>query len=280
MYKITLLVLLVFSGCSIPSFIETDNITIFQRSVHVPNTNGVLHLKAKGYSFFNWITNTKLAVMPPTDEEPIFDFDFFENGENLKKAKERLKKLKKYPVMSTGSCFIVDKFNDYYYAVTAKHVVAMIEPEVFIDNQKGEVVYVLPRADAAILRFKSNKIYPIYKISIKAKVMDDAWLVGYPGDVIHTIRKFTVKGYVCNVSKTELWFAGGGARGMSGGPMLNDKDEVVGIISKFLPSLHPCDNFINNVPSRYFKYALEVIISKEKIKDLTNRINILKKKKS
>ena len=113
MYKITLLVLLVFSGCSIPSFIETDNITIFQRSVHVPNTNGVLHLKAKGYSFFNWITNTKLAVMPPTDEEPIFDFDFFENGENLKKAKERLKKLKKYPVMSTGSCFIVDKFNDY-----------------------------------------------------------------------------------------------------------------------------------------------------------------------
>jgi len=157
-------------------------------------------------------------------------------------------------------------------------VIMIADAIILIDQQKGEIVTVLNRADIAILKFKSNKIYPIYKSSLNAKVLDDAWLVGYPGDVIGTIRKFTVKGNVCNVSKIEIWFSGGGAKGMSGGPMLNNKDEVIGVISRFIPSIPTCDNFVNSVPARFFKYELELILSKERIKNITNRINILKKK--
>ena len=293
MYKLTLLILiLVLSGCNVqfPILVEAEHLSVIQTPIdHVPNTNGVLRLRVKGYKYFYlWISNdpttrpttkpAKRITIPKNDTSPITEepiFDFFAGKEGIKGAS---RKLNKRPVSSTGSCFIVAKQSDYYYAVTAKHILMMAEAKVFIDQQEGEIISILNRADIAILRFKSNKVYTIYKSSINSKVLDSAWLVGYPGDVLGTIRKFTVKGNVCNISKTEIWFSGGGAKGMSGGPMLNDKDEVVGVISRFLPSIVPCDNFVNNVPSRFFKYEMKAILLKEKIKSLTDRINILEKK--
>jgi len=281
MYKIILLTLLILSGCSIPVTIETDHLTVIQKTEHIPNTDGVLHLKTKGYSYhYLWISKKSTTRPKPTldtsiIEEPIFDF--FDKGEEIEGAE---KKLMKRPVSSTGTCFVVGQINGYYYAITAKHVIAVPEAEIFIDHQKGEIVLMMHRADIAILRFKSNKTYPVYKMSVNAKILDDAWIVGYPGNITNTIRKFTVKGNICNVSKTEIWFSGGGAKGMSGGPIFNDKNEVIGTASRFLPSLYPCDNFVNNVPARFFKYQLEAIISKEKIKQIINKINILEKKKS
>ena len=278
-----------------PMIVETDHLSVIQSPrEHIPNTDGVLHVTIKGCSYYYvWLKPTtqpttqpssiikkvKLSPIPltPFTKEPIFDFnfDFF----SKKYVKGTIRKLKKRKVNASGSCFIVAKQYGYYYAVTARHVVIIPEAKIFIDQQQGEIVSILNLADIAILRFKSNKTYPIYKSSINSKVLDKAWLVGYPADVTKTVRKFTVKGNVCNVSKTEIWFSGGGARGMSGGPMLNDKDEVVGVISRFLPSIVLCDNFINSVPSRFFKYEVETILSKERIKNLINRINILEKKK-
>jgi hypothetical protein len=294
-----------------PMIVSADHLSVIQNTRgHVPDTNGVLHVKVIGCRYYYlWTKPPKTTTQPTTQpttkpttqpttqpriivpiskiiglspmpltpftEEPIFDF--FAKGEGIKEA---TKKLMKRPVSSTGSCFIVAKQYGYYYAITARHVILVPEAKVFVDGQQGEIVSITSMADVALLKFKSNKTYPIYKSTTNAKVLDNAWLVGYPGDVIGTVRKFTVKGSVCNVSKTEIWFAGGGARGMSGGPMLNDKDEVIGVISRFLLSLKPCDNFINSVPSRYFKYEVEKILLKEKIKDLTNKINTTKKKKS
>jgi len=313
MHKLTLIALVlvfVVSGCNmrIPSvLIPASRITVFQDGTgHIPDTSGVLHVKVKGCRYYYlWqkppkpttqpttqpttkpTTQPKIIVpiskiiglspMPltPFTEEPIFDI--LGQGETIKEA---TRKLMKRPVSSSGSCFIVAKQYGYYYAITAKHVILVPEAKVFIDEQQGEIISIASSADVALLRFKSNKIYPIYKSTINTKILDSAWLVGYPGDVLGTIRKFTVKGSVCNISKTEIWFAGGGARGMSGGPMFNDKDEVVGVISRFLPALKPCDNFINSVPSRFFKYEVEAVLSKEKIKKLTNKINALGKKKS
>jgi len=278
MHKLTLLILIfVFSGCTMPIFVETEHLSVFKKD-HIPNTDGVLDVQVKGYSYYHlWVpkesTTRPKTKLSPITQEPIFDF--FSDGEGIEGA---IRKLKKRPASSSGSCFIVAKQNDYYYAVTARHVIMIADAIILIDQQKGEIVTVLNRADIAILKFKSNKIYPIYKSSLNAKVLDDAWLVGYPGDVIGTIRKFTVKGNVCNVSKIEIWFSGGGAKGMSGGPMLNNKDEVIGVISRFIPSIPTCDNFVNSVPARFFKYELELILSKERIKNITNRINILKKK--
>ena len=279
MYKITLLVLLFLSGCSLPVFLESDYVYVTQKTKHIPNSSGVLYLRVKGCSYYYAPKEptTKPKPKPTTRpgvslilEEPIFDFF----GKGIEGAE---RKLMERPVSTSGSCFIVGKVNGYYYAITAKHVVAIPKAKIFIDCQKGEIVSMLPIADIAILRFKSDKTYTIYKMSTHAKVLDDAWTVGYPGDIIRTIRKFTVKGSICNISKTEIWFSGGGARGMSGGPMLNDKDEVIGTVSRFLPSVYPCDNFVNNVPSRYFKYAVESVMYKEKIKEIINKINVLEK---
>jgi len=273
MHKLILFGLVfILIGCSlqVPYIVTTDNVTVIQRLPEGgPNTNGVLHLKVKGCRYsYDLIPTTQpvtkpKASMTPITQEPIFDF--------FKDKQNNNRKFFEHATNSSGSCFVVAKQNGYYYAITARHVVQLPKAKITIDGQKGEIVSILNRVDAAIIRFKSNKKYPIYKLSENAKILDTVWLVGFPGDVTGIVRKFTVKGSICNVSKTEIWFSGGGAQGMSGGPMINSRNEVFGVISRFISTLQPCDNFVDNVPSRFFMYELESILIKERIKNLTKK---------
>jgi len=287
MYKTILLSLIVLlSGCSLrlPITIEPNSSIVITNKEHIPNTDGVLQVKIKGYRYSflpqpmiqptTQPTTQPKGNMAPIKIDPIFDFFDF----------QKKKSIAKQEVNVSGTGFVVAKLKDHYYVITARHVVLVPEPTVFVDGQKGEIVSISSKVDIAILKFKSKKIYPVYKMTDKAEVLETTWIAGFPGDIFEVKRKFVIKGSICNVSKSEVWFSGGGAQGMSGGPLLNRKNEVIGTISRFLSSIQPCDNFIKNVPSRYFSHEIKAILLKEEIKQITKRIeetvekiNILKK---
>jgi len=284
MYKnLFLFFIVLLVGCSSnPISLYTENVNILPLNKHhLPEINGVLHVQVKGFRYSYifipkepttkpaQVTTKPYKSMAPIETEPVFDF--FKDKTDLKGA---TKKLFKIPSSVSGSCFVVAKINSYYYSVTARHVVLIPEPKVYIDGQKGEIIKIFSAIDIAIIRFKSNKKYPIYKFN-EAKLMEDAWIVGFPASIDGKKRKFAVKGQICNVSKHETWFSGGGAPGMSGGTILNKKNEVLGVVTRFLTTDRHCDNFIHSVPPHLFKSRLKVILLKEQIKELAKKINFL-----
>ncbi len=284
MHKYLLLFLIIlFSGCSsnLPVNLYAEKINIFPPTKpHTPEINGVLEIKTFGYieqifydthtkdkptTFPNKLSPIEIKTLPPIKD----DFN------NIV-----IPKIFKYETKGSGSGFIAAKQNGYYYVITAKHIIMANLTKVLIDGHEGQHVESMKKVDAAILKFKSDKEYPIYKFG-EAKFMEDAWIVGFPGSIDKKIRKFTIKGHICSVPKKhEIWFAGGGAHGMSGGILLNNKNEALGVISKLLTTKRYCDNFVCSTPPQFFKFALKVILLKEQIKLLTEKINILKQSKS
>jgi len=278
MYKnLFLIFAILVSGCSLnnPISLYTRSINILPpNSHHTPEIEGVLIVKTEGYVkqiFFDNPTTrpttmpNKLSPINPMDMySPIKD-DF---GNIL------TPRFFNHKIVGAGSCFVVAKQNGYYYVATAKHIIAPNPTQVLIDGQIGEHVESLKAIDVSILRFKSKKNYPIYELG-NAEFMEDAWLIGFPGSLDTKRRKFTVKGSICNISKGEIWFSGGGTYGMSGGVLLNRRNEALGVVSRFLATARHCDNFICSTPSSLFKFTLKTILLKDEIKNLTKKINIL-----
>ena len=137
-----------------------------------------------------------------------------------------------------GSCFVVAKQGDWFYAITAGHVVEIIdygypsesESSFTVDDEEYEVeiVQIDSDKDIALIRFKSPETYQIYLFS-RARVGESGTTVGwsqgsrlvYKGTVITT----DLNGFVA--------VNGGVVPGCSGGPVLNEKYEVMGITVQF-----------------------------------------------
>lgn len=134
-----------------------------------------------------------------------------------------------------GSCFVVAYHDNYYYAITARHVVEIwnyYDPEpifssaLTVDDEQyeAEIVRVGADEDVALIRFKSPETYTIYSFG-SVEVGDVCYTVGYSRGA-----KLVYRGYVVTLDFDGHVVANGGVvPGCSGGVLLNADGEAVGI---------------------------------------------------
>jgi S1-C subfamily serine protease len=154
-----------------------------------------------------------------------------------------------------GSCFVVAQKDDYWYAITAAHVVDVLYPEfddgppVTVDDEEYEieVVQIDSDEDVALIRFKSSEKYRIYSFS-KAAVGESGTTVGWSdGD------RLVYKGNVITVDLNGFIAVNGGVvPGCSGGPVLSKDGSVMGITVRLAMYRGQIfDSTILYVPARY-----------------------------
>ncbi len=147
-----------------------------------------------------------------------------------------------------GSGTIVAKNGDVYQVLTAKHVIESIQPgeEADITTHDGKVypidsrrIQKLPQVDLAVVEFRSSVHYPQAKLGndLAVKRGMSVYVAGFPlpgaaitkpvlqftsGDVTATSENILQDGYSLTYTNNTL-------PGMSGGPVLNERAELVGI---------------------------------------------------
>jgi tetratricopeptide (TPR) repeat protein len=147
-----------------------------------------------------------------------------------------------------GSGTIISKNGDVYQVLTAKHVIESIKPgeEADITTPDGQVyrldsraIQNIPQVDLAVVKFRSNANYSQVKLGndLAIKRGMTVYVAGYPlpgqaitkpvlqftsGDVTATSENILQDGYSLTYTNNTL-------PGMSGGPVFNDRAELVGI---------------------------------------------------
>lgn len=147
-----------------------------------------------------------------------------------------------------GSGTIIARNGDVYRVLTAKHVIDSIQPgeEADITTYTGKVypldsrmIQKIPQVDLAVVEFRSHANYPQVKLGndLAMKRGMNVYVAGYPlpgqaitkpvlqftsGDVTATSENILQDGYSLTYTNNTL-------PGMSGGPVLNDRAELVGI---------------------------------------------------
>jgi internalin A len=148
-----------------------------------------------------------------------------------------------------GSGVIIDKNGNTYTVLTANHVVEKagygIYEIITHDGQKYQMenkAQILGKLDLALVRFTSSKNYPLAKIADSRTVEEGATVYksGFPIPSISNSQQrnyffltsqITARGRGENLGY-DLFFSGSPRPGMSGGPILNDQGEVIGIYGK------------------------------------------------
>ncbi|WP_235335188.1 leucine-rich repeat domain-containing protein [Aphanizomenon flos-aquae] len=148
-----------------------------------------------------------------------------------------------------GSGVIIDKNGNTYTVLTANHVVKKAGYGVYEiithDGQKYPMenkAQILGKLDLALVRFTSSKNYPLAKIADSRTVKEGATVYksGFPIPSISNSQQrnyffltsqITARGRGENLGY-DLFLSGSPRPGMSGGPILNDQGEVIGIYGK------------------------------------------------
>ncbi|APB34105.1 Tetratricopeptide repeat-containing protein [Gloeomargarita lithophora Alchichica-D10] len=147
-----------------------------------------------------------------------------------------------------GSGTIIGKNGDVYQVLTAKHVIESIKAgeEADITTHNGKVyrlndrdIRPIPQVDLAMVQFRSSVNYPQAKLGndLAVKRGMNVYVAGYPlpgqaitrpvlqftsGDVTASSENILQDGYSLTYTNNTL-------PGMSGGPVLNERAELVGI---------------------------------------------------
>ncbi len=125
----------------------------------------------------------------------------------------------------SGSCFVIDRRDDYWYAITAAHVLEY-EDAVTVDEEfyEVEIVDVDDMNDVALIRFRSPEVYVIYEFA-DAVAGEPCVAVGWSSG-----SRLVYKGYVVSTDLDGDIAANGGVLpGCSGGPLLNAENKVLGV---------------------------------------------------
>lgn len=149
---------------------------------------------------------------------------------------------------SQGSCFVVAQQEDWYYAITANHVIEL-SSLITVDEElyDAEIVRVDVEQDIALIRFQSSETYRIYTTA-KARTEEQCTLMGWSSGVFLRYRGFIVatnyNGYVLANN--------GVLPGCSGGPLLNTDGNVIGVtVAVSVYYNWAFDSSILFVPSRF-----------------------------
>ncbi|MTJ21988.1 trypsin-like serine protease [Dolichospermum sp. UHCC 0352] len=148
-----------------------------------------------------------------------------------------------------GSGVIIAKNGNTYTVLTANHVVKKagygIYELITHDGQKYPMenkAQIVGKLDLALVRFTSSQNYPLAKIADSRTVKEGATVYnsGFPIPSISNSQQriyffitaqITARGRGENLGY-DLFLSGSPRPGMSGGPILNDQGEVIGIYGK------------------------------------------------
>ncbi|WP_260446805.1 tetratricopeptide repeat-containing serine protease family protein [Nostoc sp. 2RC] len=146
---------------------------------------------------------------------------------------------------SSGTGIIIQKEGNIYTVITAKHVIETKAKYEIVtpDNQRHQLNYdtvkKLPEVDLAIAQFTSPQSYTVAKIGNSNTITEGttAYVAGFPqatAAISNTIYNFTDGRITANASQPlrdgyALVYNNVTLPGMSGGPVLNDKGELIGI---------------------------------------------------
>lgn len=163
------------------------------------------------------------------------------------------------PSQGQGTCFVVARQDGWWYAVTARHVTETGPITVDDEQYAVEVVQVHPDKDVAVIRFQSPETYTIYSLG-EARVGDTCTTIGWSrGSML------IYKGYVVSLDfKGSIVSNGGGVPGCSGGALMNQSNQVVGVLKSAVGyGISSWDSTILYVPSSYAEIMLREALSED-----------------
>jgi len=147
-----------------------------------------------------------------------------------------------------GSGTIISRQGNRYSVLTAKHVVANINAgeEGYITTHDGQryrftsaAIQKLPGVDLATIEFRSDRSYAIAQMGNSNRATEGTlvYVAGFPlptAAINRSIYNFTEGKIIANASQPledgyALVYSNATLSGMSGGPVLNDRGEIVGI---------------------------------------------------
>ncbi len=152
-----------------------------------------------------------------------------------------------------GSCFVVAKRNDWFYAITARHVALRLGADLAVDEEfySAEVVRISTHEDVALIRFQSPETYPIYTFA-EPVVGADCITVGWSSG-----SRLLYKGTIVSLNLDDFVVANGGVfPGCSGGALFDSSNRVLGVTVALYSGF---DSTALYVPAR-FAQALIVTI--------------------
>lgn len=135
-----------------------------------------------------------------------------------------------------GSGVVVANLGNWWYVATAAHVPQASEDmnvPMMIDGNLATVVAYSDTADVAIVKFRSDESYHVYKLGVPKRGMEAVargWLRGSRVDPL-VRADFHIR-IVCMPFDGSVAFQGGVYWGMSGSGIFNDRGEVIGIVSR------------------------------------------------
>ena len=142
-----------------------------------------------------------------------------------------------------GSGVVISKNNKIYKILTAKHVLETIDPNdsIFIKTEVDQSIHIAEKFrvflyakyDLATIEFNSELSYSVALVgnSSLVKLGDDLWVSGYAPNYsrTHILYPGKLLGYQKEKVGYELLYSNPTTPGSSGGPVLNNRGELIGI---------------------------------------------------